>query len=101
MDNIQFIKFQKRALIICGIFIIGIIFGYISGRYRFHEFRILYHFFWMSNYILVLFSFVCGVLNAIFVSKENYNSRRKLLWGSVSLLPVLSFIIMIAFVILS
>ncbi|OXA91681.1 hypothetical protein SAMN06265346_110132 [Flavobacterium hercynium] len=101
MDNIRFNKLQKRALIICGIFIAGMIFGYISGRYRFHEFRILYHFLWMSNYILVLFSFVCGILNAIFVSKENYNWKTKLLWGSISLLPVLSFIIMIAFVILS
>lgn len=89
-------KFEKIALIICGIFIMGMFFGYMSGRYRyrFNDFGILYHFFWISNYVLVLSSFVWGVVNAILTLKENYNWKRKLIWCTISLLPFLYFVIM-------
>ena len=92
-------KLEKTAFIVCGIFIIGMIFGYMSGRfrYRFNDFGILYHFLWISNYILVLSSFVWGIVNAISILKENYNWQRKLIWVVISLLPVLYFIIMIIY----
>lgn len=96
MRNARSNKLEKTALIICGIFIIGMIFGYMSGRYRyrFSDFGILYHFFWISNYILVLSSFVWGIVNAILILKENYNWKRKLICGIISLLPFLYFVIM-------
>ena len=100
MRNTRLNKLEKRALIICGIFIIGMIFGYMSGRYRFNDFRILYHFCWISNYILVFSSFVFGIVNSIFILKEDYNWKRKLIWSLISLLPILYFVIMITIVVL-
>lgn len=95
MRNTRLNKLEKTALLIGGIFIVGMIFGFMSGRYRFNDFRILYHFCWISNYILVLSSFVYGIVNSIFISKENYNWKRKLIWCLVSLLPILYFVVMI------
>lgn len=94
-------KLEKSALFIIGIFIIGMVFGYMSGRYRFNDFRALYHFFWISNYILVLSSFVYGIVNAILILKENYNVKRKLMWSVISLLPFLYFVIMMTIGMLS
>ena len=96
MKEIRLNKLEKTALIICGIFIIGMIFGYMSGRYRyrFNDFGILYHFFWISNYILVLSSFVWGIVNAILVLKENYIWKRKMICCATSLLPFLYSVIM-------
>jgi hypothetical protein len=97
MKNMRLNKLEKTALIICGIFIIGLFFGYMSGkyRYRFNDFGVLYHFFWISNYIFVLSSFVYGIINSILILKENYSWKKKLIWSFTSLLPVLYFVIMI------
>ncbi|TPG38828.1 hypothetical protein EAH81_15230 [Flavobacterium pectinovorum] len=94
MKKTRLNKLEKTALVVCGIFIMGMIFGYLSGRYRFNDFGILYHFFWISNYIFVLSSFVYGIVNAILIFKENYNWKRKLIWSITSLLPFLYFVIM-------
>jgi hypothetical protein len=101
MKNMRLNKLEKTALIICGIFIIGMVLGYMSGRYRFNDFRALYHFFWISNYIFVLSSFVWGIVNAISILKENYCWKRKLIWCVTSLLPVLYFVIIVAILMLS
>ncbi|OIV43393.1 hypothetical protein BKM63_04100 [Flavobacterium johnsoniae] len=52
MKNMRLNKLEKTALIICGIFIIGLFFGYMSGkyRYRFNDFGVLYHF---SGYLII------------------------------------------------
>ena len=86
-------NYEKHALIICSLCFSGMLIGNLSERFRYSELRYLYQFGWITCYILVLTSLIWSLGNSISILKEsNYSLRRKLLWTSISLAPILLFV---------
>ena len=96
MENIRLNKLERFALLICGLCLGGMTIGNVTQKFRFSDLRIIYHFGWISCYILVLSTFIWSIVNAILIVREKkYSLKKKVMWSIISLLPILYFTIMI------
>lgn len=95
LDAIMILKkYQKFALAICTLPIFGCIVAHLTQNYRYNEdLRYIYLIGVITVYLSWGISFIWGLINSteIFRSK-NTKKPFKIIWGTISLLPVLYFI---------
>ena len=96
-------KYQIFAFSICAMPIFGFLITQLTRNYRFNqELRYIY----LSGIVIVYLSwstsFILGITNSInIVRNENYKRPFKILWTTISLLPILYIIFMILISILN
>lgn len=90
-------KYQAFALSICALPIFGVIIAQLTKNYRFnHELRYIYLTGVVIVYLSWIMSFILGVANSQnIVRNKNYKKPFKILWSTISLLPILYFICML------
>jgi len=96
-------KNQLNALFICLLPLIGIIISYFTDYFRMHQqLRFIYLIGVALRYLSWIMSLVLGITNSqsIFLNK-NYKISFKILWSTISLLPILYFVVMFIIITLS
>lgn len=89
-------KYQISALSICALPIFGVIVAQLTKNYRFNqELRYIYLTGVVIVYLSWTTSFLLGIANSQnIVRNKNHKKPFKILWVTISLLPILYFIFM-------
>lgn len=95
-NGIKKYTFLPLLLLLSAIFV-----SYSTQRFRYSEYRWIYHAGWVSCYILHLVAFVASIITSSLILIEMKTGiKNKLLWLLLSLLPVVFWVVMFLFIIL-
>ena len=91
------IKYNPKlsAILIIGIFIAGIAIGTYTDRFRASDYRWIYEYGKLINYILVFGSLACSSVHPFIIYGNNVKDWKKYLtWIIIGILPILYFAFM-------